>query len=83
MARRQWTSVDFSGCTLASGVTDKQVIVILSLWVTITSESDELDIQSLEQQVIMLVCWYIIVCSTILKNGRMKVVFLSLGIIMH
>jgi hypothetical protein len=52
LARREWTSVDFSGCTLASGVTDKQVIVILSLWVTITSESDELDIQSLEQQLI-------------------------------
>ena len=56
LARREWTSVDFSGCTLASG--DLQVIVILSLWVTITSESDELDIQSLEQQVITCVLVY-------------------------
>ena len=47
MARREWTSVDFSGCTLASG--DQQVIVIVSLLVT--SGSNELDIQSLEQQV--------------------------------
>ena len=47
MARREWTSVDFSGCTLASG--DLQVIVIVSLLVT--SGSNEFDIQSLEQQV--------------------------------
>ena len=47
MARREWTSADFSGCTLASG--DQQVIVIVSLLVT--SGSNEFDIQSLEQQV--------------------------------
>ena len=52
MARRVWTSVDFSGCTLTSG--DQQVIVIISLWVNITSNSDELDIQSLKQQVMCL-----------------------------
>ena len=54
MARREWTSADFSGCTLSSS--DQQVIVIISLWVNITSDSDELDIQSLEQQVIHTLC---------------------------
>ena len=46
MARRVWTSVDFSGCTLTSG--DQQVIVIVSLWIEL---SDELDIQNLDEQV--------------------------------
>ena len=49
LARREWTSVDFSGCTLSSS--DEQVIVIVSLWVTIASDSDELDVQSFEQKV--------------------------------
>ena len=51
MAKRQWTAVDFSGCTLSSN--DHNVIVILSLWAVITSSSNEeqIDIQSLEELV--------------------------------
>lgn len=51
MERREWTSVDFSGCTLSSN--DQQVIVIISLWVTITSDNNEepIDIPSLQEQV--------------------------------
>ena len=51
MARRQWTTVDFSGCTLSSN--EHNVIVILSLWAVITSSSngEEVDIQSLEEMV--------------------------------
>lgn len=53
MARREWTSVDFSGCTLESD--DQQVIVIVSLWAIISSNNDEsqeqIDIMSLKEQV--------------------------------
>ena len=51
MARGQWTTVDFSGCTLSSN--EHNVIVILSLWAVITSNSngEEIGIQSLEEMV--------------------------------
>ena len=51
MAGGQWTTVDFSGCTLSSN--NQSVIVILSLWAVITSSSNEeqIDIQSLEELV--------------------------------
>ena len=60
MAGRQWTPVDFSGCTLSSN--DQNVIVILSLWAVIASSSNEeqIDIHSLE----VLVYAYILSLSS-------------------
>ena len=51
IAGRQWTAVDFSGCTLSSN--DQNVIVILSLWTVISSSNnrEEINIQSLEELV--------------------------------
>ena len=37
MSNRRWTSVDFSGCVLSSG--EQQVLVLISLRATITSDS--------------------------------------------
>ena len=55
MSRRQWTVVDYSGCTLSSN--NDLVFVIISLWATVTSTSDDndndvtLDLPALEGQV--------------------------------
>ena len=55
MSRRRWTAVDYSGCTLSSN--NDLVFVIISLWATVTSTSDDndnditVDLPALEGQV--------------------------------
>ena len=85
MARRQWTKVDFSGCTLSSN--DQNVIVILSIWAVLTSSSNEeqIDIHSLEELVcaqIPSLCSYIIMLSLYMcsKSYRLLVPYIIMNV---
>ena len=59
LRRHQWTSVDFSGCTLSSD--EDQAFFVVSLWTTmINADLDQalvvLSIPKLEDQVKQVVC---------------------------